>query len=81
MDFKTECPYCHSVVREKIIPYAPELQMYGYIFSCDCTKNDDLMRYNDHMAYQVYLEEREQNNLTNFDKFLNNGHTFDEFDK
>lgn len=76
MDFKKECPYCHSAVSHIIYTNDRDRE---YCFFCNCTKGT-LMR-NDHMAYQSYLEERELNNMTNYDKYFDNGYTYSEFEK
>ena len=82
MDYKKECPYCHKNVKMKVIPYAPDHDIYGYIFWCDCVEEDeDHFQLEERAAYQLYLETRELNNLTNYDKYFgHDGRTLVEFD-
>lgn len=82
MIIKKECPYCHSLVEKTTVPYAQDYQINCYFFHCDCSRTKNEYHRDERDAYLDYLEQREQNNLTNFDvNFNSDGRTFKELNK
>lgn len=79
MDYKKDCPYCQEHVRKVMI-----LQdgMKRYRFYCKCYDDKECFDHDEHVAYKVYLEARENANLTNFDIYLgHDGRTKAEVEK
>ena len=64
MDYRPTCPYCNDKVYKVSVPYARDYDLYEHRFFCKCRNNEEDVRYNEHAAYQTYLEERELANLT-----------------
>ena len=68
MIYSKECPYCKSQIQR--YTYISSNNIKQYVFICDCTHG--ALRYNEDAAYEQYLHEREDNQITNFDLYFSN---------
>ena len=66
MVYLKKCPYCETQVQK--YTYTSPVGVKQYVFMCDCTYGE--LRYNEDIAYEQYLHEREDNQITNFDKYF-----------
>lgn len=66
MVYHTTCPYCNSRIFN--FKYINDLGTPQWAFWCDCSHG--ALMFNEVAAYEDYLLDREENQITNFDKYF-----------
>lgn len=66
MVYLKKCPYCETQIQK--YTYTSPGGVKQYVFMCDCTRGE--LKYNEDAAYEQYLHEREDNQITNFDLYF-----------